>query len=221
MVLDPGHNDGNYGHAAQIDKLVNAGGFMKPCDTTGTSTDDGYTEAAFTFDVAKRLTKLLRTDGARVVLTRTDDHSVGPCVNTRAQIGNKAHANVALSIHADGGPPTGHGFHIMEPTKGTGHDDAIVAPSARFATRLRDAYRSGTGMPTSTYIGTNGLNPRSDMAGLNLSTVPKVLVECGNMRNAGDAALLKSASFRQKIARALAAGIVAYLSSKQAGAGTA
>jgi len=32
--------------------------------------------------------------------------------------------------------------------------------------------------------GTNGIVPRFDLAGVNLTTAPKVLIECGNMRNA-------------------------------------
>ncbi|MGA8116309.1 MAG: N-acetylmuramoyl-L-alanine amidase [Actinocatenispora sp.] len=211
VVLDAGHNDGNFQHTTQIDRQVRAGGFRKACDTTGTETNDGYTEAAFTYDVTKRLTALLRDEGAKVVLTRADDHSVGPCVDRRANIGNGAHADVAMSIHADGGPADGHGFHIMQPVDGAGHVDSIVAPSHRLALALRDAYRSGTSMPPASYIGTDGINPRGDMAGLNLSTVPKVLVECGNMRNAGDAHLLTTASFRQRIAAALAAGVTRYL----------
>jgi N-acetylmuramoyl-L-alanine amidase len=54
---------------------------------------------------------------------------------------------------------------------------------------------------------------RSDLGGLNLSDVPKVLFEAGNMRNATDAALLESSGFRQQAAWALAAGLAQYLAS--------
>ena len=49
------------------------------------------------------------------------------------------------------------------------------------------------------------------MAGLNLSTVPKVLIECGNMRNSGDAAIMASPGGRQKMAEGIAAGLAAFL----------
>jgi N-acetylmuramoyl-L-alanine amidase len=49
------------------------------------------------------------------------------------------------------------------------------------------------------------------MGGLNLSTVPKVMLECGNMRNSADAAKLTSAAFRQRIAASIAAGLTAFL----------
>ena len=211
IAVDPGHNGGNAAHPEIINKQVPMGTGTKECDTTGTETNAGYAEAAFTFDVATRLAALLKAAGATVVLTRTNNTGVGLCVDERAAIGNNAHANVAISIHGDGAPAGGHGFHVMEPMKVGAPSDAIIAPSHQLALKVRDNYRARTGIPTSTYIGTNGINPRADMGGLNLSTVPKVLVECGNMRNAGDAAFMTNAADRQKIAEGLAAGLAAYV----------
>ncbi len=211
VVLDPGHDGGNASHPAEIDRQVPAGGFTKACDTTGTQTDGGYPEHAFTFDVALRVATLLRGQGLTVVLTRPDDAGVGPCVDERAAIGNRAGAAAVVSIHADGGPADGRGFHVLEPAGGPGAVAAIVAPSARLGLDLRDAFRSGTPMPTSTYAGSGGLMVRGDLAGLNLSTVPKVFIECGNMRNGTDAALLGDPAFRQQAAQAIAAGIARYL----------
>ncbi|OLB64355.1 MAG: hypothetical protein AUI10_11485 [Actinobacteria bacterium 13_2_20CM_2_72_6] len=211
IVIDAGHNGGNGAHPEIINQPVPMGTGTKACDTTGTSTNAGYSEAAFTFDVANRLATLLRAAGAKVVMTRTDNTSVGPCVDKRAAIGNDAHAAVAVSIHGDGAPAGGHGFHVMEPAKVGAPSDAIIAPSHQLALKVRDSYRARTGIPPSTYIGTNGINTRGDMAGLNLSTVPKVLVECGNMRNAGDAAFMTGATGRQKVAEGLAGGLAAFL----------
>jgi N-acetylmuramoyl-L-alanine amidase len=94
-----------------------------------------------------------------------------------------------------------------------GLTDDIAKPSKRLAVVLRNAYRRGTGLPTATYLGGDGLSVRSDFGGLNLSDVPKVLFESANMRNAADAALLVEPSFRQRIARALADGLQRYLRS--------
>ena len=55
IVIDAGHNGGNGAHPEIINKLVPMGTGMKACDTTGTETNSGYQEAAFTFDVALRL----------------------------------------------------------------------------------------------------------------------------------------------------------------------
>jgi N-acetylmuramoyl-L-alanine amidase len=211
VALDPGHNGANWSHPAIIDRLVNVITEWKACDTTGTQTATGYAEHAFSFDVAIRLARLLRAEGATVVLTRHNDSGVGPCITQRAAIGNQAHAAAALSIHADGGPPSGSGFEVIEPGLVAGHNDAIIAPSDRLALAIRDAYHRITGEPYSDYVGTAGLDVRTDLGGLNLSTVPKVLIECGNMTNGPDAARLSSPAFRQRIAVGLAAGLTAFL----------
>jgi N-acetylmuramoyl-L-alanine amidase len=210
VVIDPGHNGGNASHPSEIAKQVYVGNGKKECDTTGTDTVSGYSEHAFTWDVSKRLAKILQAEGAKVTLTRKSDTGVGPCVNQRAAVGNEAHADAAISIHGDGAAASGHGFHIIEPLA-VGKNAKIVAPSARLGTDLRDAYHSGTGIPYSSYLGKKGIDKRSDLGGLNMSTVPKVFIECGNMRNKGDAAKMTSASGRQQMAEALAKGFETYL----------
>jgi N-acetylmuramoyl-L-alanine amidase len=214
VVIDPGHNGGNAAHSREINQPVDAVTLHKPCDTTGTATDDGYSESAFNFDVSMRLASMLRRAGVRVILTRTSDTGWGPCITERAAIGNRNDADAALSIHADGGPPSGYGFHVIEPGLVRGYTDPIVGPSRRLGTDIRDAYRAGTGMSYATYLGQNGIDVRTDLGGLNLSKVPKVFVECGNMRNETDARQLESAAFRARIAAALARGISAFLSGR-------
>jgi N-acetylmuramoyl-L-alanine amidase len=211
VTVDPGHNGGNEKHPSIIDRLVSAGPFKKACNTTGTDTNAGYSEHAFTWDVANRLAAVLRKEGAKVVMTRSNDTGVGPCVNERASIGNKAHSNAVIAIHGDGANASGYGFHVIEPELIKGYTDSIVAPSRKLGTAVRDAFHSGTGEAYSTYLGHNGLDVRGDLGGLNLSKVPAVFIECGNMRNKGDAAKMTSAAWRQKAAEALAAGLVKYL----------
>ncbi|MCC5579904.1 N-acetylmuramoyl-L-alanine amidase [Microtetraspora sp. AC03309] len=212
IVIDPGHNGGNYKHPEVINKQVNVLTKRKPCDTTGTATNDGYSEAAFTWDVSTRLAKVLRAEGATVKLTRKNNTSVGPCITQRAAIGNQAKADAAISIHGDGAPASGHGFHIIMPKKIDGPVDPVVNDSRKLGIAVRNAFRAGTGQAYSTYIGKNALDFRNDLGGLNLSSVPKVFIEVGNMRNAGDAARMKSATFRQQAADSLAKGVTNYLS---------
>jgi N-acetylmuramoyl-L-alanine amidase len=213
VAIDPGHNGANGSHPEEINRQVDIGNGTKACDTTGTETDDGYRESAFTFDVARRVRDLLEGEGVTVVLTRSDDEGVGPCIDERAAIGNRAAADAAISIHADGGPAGGSGFHVIEPARIEGLTDAIVEPSARLGRAVHDAYAAGTGLPDSSYAGSNGIDVRDDLGGLNRSTVPKVFIECANMRNAGEAALLSDPDFRQRIASGIVDGLLAYLSS--------
>ncbi len=208
--IDPGHNGLNYTAPDIIDQLIWNGTGEESCDTTGTATDSGYTEAQFNFNVATYLQADLMAEGAEVVMTRPNNSGIGPCVTTRAGIINNAHADVAVDIHADGGPASGRGFTVLEPVA-DGPNNGVVASSDAFAAVLRNTFQSVTGMPISNYDGTDGLQPRSDLAGLNLTTVPKVLIETGNMRNATDAALLVTPAFQQSAAAAIAQAITAYL----------
>jgi N-acetylmuramoyl-L-alanine amidase len=75
---------------------------------------------------------------------------------------------------------------------------------------MRDAMVAD-GMQPSTYIGSDGLYGRADLAGLNLAEYPAVLVETGNMRNGAEAVLMETADGRQHYADAITAGIVAFL----------
>jgi N-acetylmuramoyl-L-alanine amidase len=210
--IDPGHNGDNYSAPSVINAPVFNGVEDEPCDTTGTATDSGYTEAQYNFNVATYLAADLEAEGASVVLTRPDNSGVGPCVTTRAAILNNAHADVAVDIHADGGPAGGRGFAVLEPVA-DGPNDGVIGASDDFAAIMRDAFAATTGMPVSSYDGVDGLQPRNDLAGLNLTTVPKVLIECGNMRNATDAALLVTPAFQQSAAAAMAQAITTYLTS--------
>jgi N-acetylmuramoyl-L-alanine amidase len=210
VAVDPGHNGGNFAAASVIGKLIWNGRETESCDTTGAETDGGYTEAQFNWNVALYLTAELRAEGATVALTRTSNTGVGPCVTERAAIGNEVHANAAISIHADGGPPGGRGFAILEPVA-DGTNDAIIGPSVILGADLRAAFAGGTGEPFSSYDGTDGIQPRNDLAGINLSTVPKVFIECANMRNAADAALVTSPRWQATAARAIADGLTTFL----------
>ena len=210
VVVDPGHNGGNGAAASTISRPIWNGRESEACDTAGAQTDSGYTEARFNWNVAQHLAADLRAEGATVVLTRTSNTGVGPCVTRRVAIGNAARANAAISVHADAGPPGGRGFAVLEPVA-DGPNNAIVGPSATLGADVRDAFASRTGEPVSSYDGTNGIQPRDDLAGTNLSTVPKVFIECANMRNPADAALVTSARWQARAARAIAAGLTAFL----------
>jgi N-acetylmuramoyl-L-alanine amidase len=211
--IDPGHNGRNYTDPAFINHLIWNGRMEEGCDTTGTATDGGYTEAQFNFNVATYLAADLRAEGAKVVLTRHSNNGIGPCVTTRSEIINRAHANVAIDIHADSGPPGGRGFAILEPVA-DGPNDRVIGASKAFGRILLARYRAVTGMPTSTYDGVGGIKDRDDLAGLNLTTVPKVLIETGNMANATDAALLVRASFQKLAAKAFTQAITQYLTKR-------
>ncbi|MET9675690.1 N-acetylmuramoyl-L-alanine amidase [Streptomyces sp. NPDC006482] len=220
VVVDPGHNPGNFRHSREINEKVNIGTGRKECDTTGTSTNGtstqaAYTEAAFTLDVSHRLRDILTARGAKVVLTHDADRPWGPCIDERARIGNEARPDAVVSVHADGSAVGNRGFHVILPARvssGAADTAPIVGPSRELGESIADRFARATGTAPANYLGSGtGLDVREDLGGLNLSTVPKVFVECGNMRDPKDAALLTSAAWRQKAAQGIADGIETYL----------
>ena len=206
--IDPGHNGLNHTDPAYIDRQIWNGRESENCNTTGTQTASGYTEAQFNWNVASFLASYLRRDGARIVLTRKNNDGVGPCVNLRSTMLN--HTDIAIDIHADGGPTWGRGFTVLEPVA-DGPNDNVIASSLRFGSYVHRAFIADTPLRPANYYGHNGYIFRNNLAGLNLTAVPKVLIECGNMPNAADAALLTSPTVQRRIARALEAAIIRFL----------
>ncbi|WP_327306959.1 N-acetylmuramoyl-L-alanine amidase [Streptomyces sp. NBC_01298] len=217
VVIDPGHNTGNFKHTTEINRQVDIGTNRKECDTTGTTTNSGYMEAEFSMDVSRRLRTVLEAKGLKVVLTHEagKERPFGPCIDERARIGNEAAADAVVSVHADGVSAGSRGFHVILPAKvkgGSADTAKIIGPSRQLGERIAGNFARTTGSAPANYLGGGtGLVVRDDLGGLNLSTRPKVFIECGNMRDAKDAAQLSSPQWRQKAAQGIADGIVGFL----------
>ena len=214
IVIDPGHQLGNHNFPRQINRKVPAGGFKKPCNTTGTATRAGHPEATFVWRVARLLQKRLENRGARVILTRHSNRQDrwGPCVDERGRRGNNAGADLKLSIHADGSYTRGaRGFHVIAPTDRKRWTHDIYKPSRRLARETKAALRQ-VGVPVANYTaGGDGIDLRSDLGTLNLADIPSVMVELGNMRNRRDARRMTTLKGRTTYARALDRAIRHYL----------
>jgi N-acetylmuramoyl-L-alanine amidase len=213
VVIDPGHQLGNSTHLPQINRLVNAGGFMKACNTTGTATNGGYPEATFTWRVAQALKRQLLSRGATVYLTRhTNSYADwGPCIDVRGRKGNKVHADAAISIHGDGAAADVRGFFVIRPGDLPGWTSDIYRVSHHFALNVRSGLTRAAVRVSNGYGG-DGLDTREDLGTLNWSNVPIVMVELANMRNATDARHITSPHYRRhSFARGLRYGIVKFL----------
>lgn len=210
VFLDPGHNGAN---DASISRQVPTGrdGGTKECQTSGTATDDGYAEHSFNWDTTLRIRAALHQLGVRTAMSRGNDNALGPCVDERAAMANSLRPDAIVSIHADGGPSTGRGFHVLYSSPPL--NQAQAGPAVQFARVMRDQLNA-SGIPPASYIGSGGLNPRSDIAGLNHAQYPSILVELGNMKNPVDSALMKSPQGRQKYADAVVRGIAAFLTTQ-------
>ena len=213
IALDPGHQLGAHNFPAQLARLVPAGGFVKPCQTTGTATAAGIPEATVVWQVTRLVEARLRHLGATVRLTRTSnsEHRFGPCVDVRGRFGGRVGARLTVSLHADGAPAVDHGFHVIAPARARARSARVVRSSLRLAKALR-AGLEDAGFTRSTYIGEGtALSIRSDLATLNLSTVPVAMIEIGNMANPGDAHRMTRPAGQVRYAAAVVAGIRRFL----------
>jgi N-acetylmuramoyl-L-alanine amidase len=209
VFIDPGHNGSNDGSLTR--QVPTGRGGTKDCQTSGTSTNSGYQEHTFNWDTALRVRAELNALGVRTAMSRGNDNAVAACVDERANMANALRPNAVLSIHADGGPPSGRGFHVNYSAPPL--NQAQAGPSVQYARIMRDQLQA-SGIPPANYIGQDGMYGRSDLAGLNLAQYPSILVECGNMKNPADSALMESAEGRQKYADALVRGIAGFLATQ-------
>lgn len=84
VFLDPGHN--GVSDSSITRQVPNGRGGTKQCNTTGTATNEGYSEHAFNWDVVKRIQAALTQLGIRTDLSRDSDGGIGPCVDQRAAL---------------------------------------------------------------------------------------------------------------------------------------
>lgn len=218
IAVDPGHNGGNAAHPLTVNAPVDDGrGGSKACNTVGASTDAGYPEHAFTWDVSGRLAARLTELGAVVVLTRSDDAGVGPCVDARGRFPQENEADVLVSVHANGTDDRrARGFFaiVSDPPV----HDAQGAPSLELARELVAALEAAGFAPSSSVAADDGpIQRREDLATLNHAERPAVVLELGEMRNADEAAVMASEDGRQRYADALAAGLRAWAADRAAG----
>jgi N-acetylmuramoyl-L-alanine amidase len=163
-------------------------------------------EATVALQIAFRTRALLRARGYRVAMTRTRAGYAGGNI-ARAQFCNARHATLMLRIHADGSASSSsNGISTLYPAFHRGWTDDIYAPSLRAARDVQHALVRATGARDL------GTVPRSDLTGFNWANVPAILVETGFLTNPREHALLHTASYQQRIARGLAAGVSAFVS---------
>ena len=157
VFLDPGHSGASDSSITR--QVTNGRGGTKDCQTTGTATSDGYPEHSFTWAVVLQVRDALNRLGVLTEISRDNDNTVGPCIDQRAAAANAMRPNAIVSIHADGGPSSGRGFHVNYSSPPL--NDSQSGPAVQLATIMRDSLVA-SGLQESTYIGSNGLYGRAD-----------------------------------------------------------
>src|SRR5450756_1553601 len=183
VVLDPGH--GYMPSTGYFDV-----GAVGPSSTK---------ESSVNLSIALKVKALLEADGARVVMTRSDDTSIdNPDLTRRAQIANSSGADLFLAIHqnaTDAGPSIG-GTEIYYWSDGSKVFAALVQKHLVSALGRTDR---GT-QKTSLYLVSH------------IDTMPAALVECAFISNGEEERLLREDSFQQKVSKGIEDAIVEYFS---------
>lgn len=175
-------------------------------------------EKAFTLDVAKRLQTLLLKQGYKVVMTRTDDRFIS--LQQRAEIANKAGADLFISIHFNAaGPATVHGSetYVMTPQfqRSTGSPRRDPSDNIANPGNLNDPWNAliGYHMHAQVMAKMGSFDrgfKRARFAVLRLVKSPGVLIEAGYLSNDAEAKRIATAAYRQDLAEALAQGVRGY-----------
>ena len=198
IVIDPGHASITSGEeepqapGSSIMKVKEPGG----AEGINTKTP----EYVVNMEVAVRLEKLLQKKGYTVKMTKTEHNQMLGNI-ARAEVGNKALANLVIRIHADGNDDSSvTGASMLVPTN-TKNTDSIYKASKKYGEIVFKSLIKNVGMKD------RGVVERDDMTGFNWSKVPVILVEMGFQSNAYEDKKLTTGTYQDKIAKALSEGI--------------
>jgi N-acetylmuramoyl-L-alanine amidase len=159
-------------------------------DPGATSVAGGY-EKAVVLDVALEVARILRSKGALVTLTR--DRDVFIELDARAALAERNRADFFVSIHADAiASKSISGATIYHARQASAKSRTLARAVEK---SLKAAGFSVRGIRSADYRVIAG------------HSRPAILVECGYLTNATDAANLAKDAYRDKIAAAIAKGI--------------
>lgn len=179
IVIDPGH------------------GGVDP----GAPGPGGLDEKDIVLSIAGKVRTLLDEAGARVVLTRGGDETIG--LYERADVAGQAGAELYVSIHAN-----------ASPFRSVAGVETYYYPGSRegrrLAATLQRALVSRLGRPDREIHA-------EDFVVIREPAVPAALVECGYLTNRQESLLLASEEFQLRIARAIVEGITRYFAPADTG----
>jgi N-acetylmuramoyl-L-alanine amidase len=146
-------------------------------------------EKDMTLDVARRLKSVLAASGYRVVMTRDSDVFVP--LGTRTAIANSNRNAIFVSIH----------FNSATRGGASGIETYFYSrDSLALASAIHHYVVGGAPSPS------RGVRRRGYFV-LRRTNIPAVLVECGFLTNSTEAGYAQNASYRQKLAEEIAAGV--------------
>lgn len=215
VIIDPGHGGNDPGAIGKY----------------------GLKEKDVNLDIAKRLSRLLRAEGVQVVLTRSTDKFIP--LPMRAELANRSGADLFISLHANAARSRSlNGFEVYYVAPSVSDSRRAYLTARSTPLNLKNASFSGEPLELKAIIWdmiyTNSraesielsrslCGSMRDNVGMNILgaksarfqvlkgiTMPGVLVEAGFVSNLKEEKLLKTGSYREKLAAGILEGIREY-----------
>lgn len=162
------------------------------------------TEYSLALKVAKKLRKILKKRGYKVVMCRTKN-DVNISNSERAAIANNAYADAFIRIHANGAASKSvNGAMTICQTKNNPFNSNIYSNSKLLSEKVLDSIVDKSGCKKLYVWETDS------MSGINWSKGPVTIVEMGYMTNEKEDRALNTSSYQKKMAEGMANGIDAY-----------
>lgn len=206
VVIDPGHQaKGNseqepIGPGATTTKAKVAGG-TRGCVS-------GLKEYELTLTVSEKLKEELETRGYTVQMVRTSN-DVNISNAERAEIANKAGADVFIRVHANGSENgKTNGVETLCQTASNPYNASFYEDSRLLSEKVLDGLVNATGAKKRSVVETDS------MSGINWCQVPVTIVEMGFMTNETEDALMATEEYQWKMAKGMADGIDSYFAQK-------
>ncbi len=176
-------------------------GTMKAKTTSGTAGKfTNIPEYIATLQISLKIRDKLESLGATVVMTR-ETHEVNLSNIDRAVICNEAGCDVVLRIHCNGAEnPDVNGVEawVRGNGDGTAEYKALGEYEKKLAEELLLYFSAATGATK------RNVNRSDNYTGLNWSTVPSIIIECGFMSNREEDVNLTSEPYQELIAEGIA-----------------
>ena len=216
IVIDPGHGGKNLGAVGR----------------------KGLKEKDVVLDISKRLKKLLERSGNfEVILTRNTDKFIS--LAKRSEIANNAKADLFISVHANAARArSAKGFEVYYLSDATDDTARAIAAAENesFVYENGSAAKNASGLDATLWdmkfaedrkeskqlasiicktaksqlkIKNRGVKSAKFYV-LKGTRMPAILVEVGFLSNSQEEAALKKTYYREKVAKALASGIIQY-----------
>ncbi len=172
----------------------------------GAVAKDGTKEDEINLKIAKKLEKIFKKNGAKVVMTRTNENSLSNSktnnkrddLNKRMQIRNSSNADIFVSIHLN---------HFSE----TQYFGAQVFYNSSFekSESLASCIQKNL-IAIADPSNKRQIKQNNEIYILKNATYPSALVECGFLSNEEEAKKLATDKYQQKLAEAIYQGICEY-----------